>query len=88
MPEQVLHLKNIFWKPNEMKVIEKYIKEAIFSSIQNLFKIGYPHDKSINKIKYSKILTKAFQRRFRQELINGIIDQECLIISRDLLKKF
>ena len=35
-----------------------------------------------------KILTKAFQRRFRQNLINGIIDQECLIISENLSKKF
>ena len=30
-------------------------------------------------------ITKAFQRRFRQELINGVIDQECLIISKKLL---
>ncbi len=52
----------------------------------NLFKIGYHIDKSLNKKKARKILTIAFQRRFRQELINGIIDQECLIISKNLLK--
>ena len=33
-----------------------------------------------------KSLTKAFQRRFRQDLINGIADQECLIISENLTK--
>ena len=30
-------------------------------------------------------LTKAFQRRFRQKLINGKIDQECLLISKNLV---
>ena len=53
--------------------------------IQNLYKIGYPRALKIKKYKYSKILTKAFQRRFRQDLINGIIDQECLIISKKLI---
>tara|TARA_B100002051_G_C16491662_1_gene513224 strand:- start:13 stop:744 length:732 start_codon:yes stop_codon:yes gene_type:complete len=55
---------------------------------QNLYKIGY--EKKLNKINISnsRILTKAFQRRFRQELINGIIDRECLLISKNLLKKF
>ena len=33
-----------------------------------------------------KNLVKAFQRKFRQSLINGKIDQECLIISKNLLK--
>ncbi|MDC3034293.1 N-acetylmuramoyl-L-alanine amidase [Candidatus Pelagibacter sp.] len=56
--------------------------------IKNIYKIGYPQNFSYSRIKYVKILTTAFQRRFRQELINGIIDQECLIISKDLLKLF
>ena len=38
--------------------------------------------------KYNRFVIKAFQRRFRQNLINGIIDQECLIISENLSKKF
>ena len=52
---------------------------------------------NLNKIGYSKIfstryrikkinLVKAFQRRYRQSLINGKIDKECLIISQNLLK--
>ncbi len=48
----------------------------------NLYEIGYP----ITKNKNEKInLTKAFQRRFRQNLINGKIDQECLLISKNLI---
>ena len=56
--------------------------------IKNLFKIGYPKYTDKKKTKDYKMLTTAFQRRFRQELINGIIDQECLLISNNLIKKF
>jgi N-acetylmuramoyl-L-alanine amidase len=56
--------------------------------INNLHKIGYSKNLKISKIKYVRILTIAFQRRFRQELINGNIDKECLIISKNLLKRF
>ena len=55
--------------------------------INNLFKIGYPRNSKINKIKYNKIITFAFQRRFRQELVNGKIDKECFLISENLIKK-
>jgi N-acetylmuramoyl-L-alanine amidase len=55
----------------------------------NLSKIGYslknPND--IKKNKYLILKTVAFQRRFRQELINGKIDKECLIISQNIAKK-
>ena len=54
--------------------------------IQNLFKIGYPKNSNISKSKYTKLLTTAFQRRFRQELINGVIDLECLLISNNRIK--
>ena len=54
--------------------------------IKNLYKIGYPKKIYLNKNQYFKILTTAFQRRFRQQLVNGIIDQECLVISQNLLK--
>ena len=56
--------------------------------IKNLYKIGYSKKIYLNKNKYLKMLTKAFQRRFRQKLVNGIIDQECLIISNKLIKTF
>ena len=56
----------------------------------NLFKIGYSKKapKNLNKDKYLRDVTKAFQRRFRQKLINGKIDRECLLISKNLLKKY
>ena len=54
--------------------------------IKNLHKIGFPKKIYFNKEKYLKILTTAFQRRFRQELVNGIVDQECFVISKNLIK--
>ena len=56
--------------------------------IQNLYKIGYSKNFFKVQLRNYKILTSAFQRRFRQELINGLIDQECLSISKNLVKKF
>ena len=60
------------------------IEENIF--FQNLFKIGYSKDNSKNK--YLRELSKTCQRRFRQELVDGKIDQECLIISKNLIKTY
>ena len=54
--------------------------------IKNLYKIGYAKNFDKKNIKYLKRLTIAFQRRFRQKLINGKIDKECLIISKNLVK--
>ena len=51
-----------------------------------MYKIGYKKDLNIKKIENLKILVSAFQRRFRQELINGMIDEECLVISKNLIK--
>ena len=56
--------------------------------IQNLNRIGYAKNFNASNIKYSKDLAIAFQRRFRQELINGVIDKECLLISNNLVNKF
>ena len=56
--------------------------------IKNLYKIGYPINFNKKNTNYFKKLTTAFQMRFRQELINGIVDKECLIISKNLKKKF
>jgi N-acetylmuramoyl-L-alanine amidase len=55
----------------------------------NLFKIGYSKitPKNKDKDEYLKCITKAFQRRYRQELIDGKIDRECLLINQNLLKK-
>ena len=55
--------------------------------IKNLIKIGYQVNSIAKKSNHPKTITKAFQRRFRPELINGIIDLECLLISKNLIKK-
>ena len=64
------------------------IEENIF--LKNLFKIGYSKKylKDNSKNKYLRKLAKTFQRRFRQELVDGKIDQECLIISKNLIKTY
>ena len=54
--------------------------------LKNLYKIGYLKLLYKNKNKNIKLLAKAFQRRYRQNLINGKIDQECLLISKNLAK--
>ena len=81
------------WTHNLKKVkLSSARKEAVSIKKLNLFmknlsKFGYP-EKSIivkNKKKYNKLLVKAFQRRFRPELINGKIDQECSLILHNLL---
>ncbi len=64
--------------------IEKKEKIKFF---KNLFKIGYPKIKFIYDTKYTKLIVKAFQRRYRQELINGVVDLECLLISYKIARK-
>ena len=68
----------------------KIHKEEETFFYKNLFKIGYSKKKplNINRVKYLRELAKAFQRRFRQELVNGKIDRECLLISKNLVGEF
>tara|TARA_B110000003_G_scaffold256947_1_gene274886 strand:+ start:54 stop:791 length:738 start_codon:yes stop_codon:yes gene_type:complete len=69
-----------------MKKIEPLDEKKFFN---NLLKIGYSlkFSKKINKDKCLNLLIIAFQRRYRQELVNGKLDQECVIISENLAKK-
>ena len=60
------------------------IEESKF--LENLYIIGYNRIKKLNYNLNKKNLLKAFQRRFRQSLINGKSDKECLLISKNLLK--
>ena len=66
-------LSNIILKKNRLKKVNSKSKKAFYN---NLFKIGYSikKPKDLKKDKYLNLLTKSFQRRFRQELINGEID--------------
>ncbi len=80
--------KKLLFKNRKIKI--NSLKKKIF--IKNLIKIGYPIKKikplKLNSKKYLKLIIMAFQRRFRQELINGKIDEECLLISQNLVEKF
>ena len=61
-----------------------YNEEKIF--FKNLYNIGYPKINRSNLKNSKNYLIRAFQRRFRQNLINGKIDQECLLISKNLVE--
>ncbi|MDC1113245.1 N-acetylmuramoyl-L-alanine amidase [Candidatus Pelagibacter sp.] len=73
-------------KKNRMIKVSSLDKKKFFN---NIFKIGYAKKspKNFKNDKYFIFLVRAFQRRFRQELVNGKIDNECLIISENLAKK-
>ena len=53
---------------------------------KKLKKLGYPSSSKIlkNYSKFNKFLIRAFQRRFRPALIDGQIDQECMLIINKL----
>ena len=74
-------IKNRNFKINQIE------KEFFFD---NLIKIGYSKKnlRGPDKNKYLRDVAKAFQRRFRQELVDGKIDRECLLISTNLLKRY
>ena len=74
-------------KKNRKIELDKFNKKMFFN---NLSKIGYVIKKTKNSRngKFDNYIVKAFQRRFRQELVNGKLDKECLIISNNLAKKF
>ena len=63
---------------------KKITKNEILKFIKHLNKIGY-FVKNLSKNKKFKLF-KSFQRRFRQKLVNGKIDRECLIIGEKLSK--
>ena len=80
----------IWHKIEEIK-LKKFRKKKISNIEMTMFikylnKIGY-FVKSLSNNKKFK-LVKSFQRRFRQSLINGKVDRECLIIAEKLSKLF
>jgi len=92
-PWKLLAQNNLsLWHDLKRDKILSYRKKKITlreekTFLKNLYKIGYTSfGKKINT-NDKLYLTKAFQRRFRQELINGKIDMECYQISKSLLKK-
>ena len=96
-PWEYLSKKKIgFWHNLDKKKLVKFrnlkinnFEKKIF--YKNILTIGYSEknikNSKLKKQYFIKILIKAFQRRFRQDLINGIADKECLNISKNLAKK-
>ncbi len=91
-PWKYLSKKKVgLWHPlNEKKLLKKREKKVgnyeKINFLKNLYKIGYSKVLNKNRNKNIKLLTSSFQRRFRQDLVNGIIDEECLLISKNLTK--
>ena len=87
-PWRYLAYKKIgIWHKVEEKKLKKIrntkiTKTETLKFISYLNKIGY-FVKNLNKNK-KFMLFKSFQRRFRQKLINGKIDRECLFIAEKL----
>ena len=73
------------WHSLNVKTIKQYRKKKISIKDEHIFK------KNIKKFGYSgsynKYIVKAFQRKFRQDLIDGKIDKECFVISKNLLNQ-
>ena len=65
------------------KLKAKNLRKIFF---KNLHKIGYRYFHKDKFSKTDKLVIKSFQRRFRQEKVNGKIDLECLKISDYLAK--
>ena len=80
-----------FWHNLNQNKIKKFREKKLITKndenlfLKNLYKIGYNDIKKFKSHKNTKCLTLAFQRRFRQSLVNGKIDKECLLISKNLL---
>ena len=79
------------WHNLNRKKIKKFRSISISAKekkifLNNLSKIGY--NLKIKKIfdKNTRFIIIAYQRHFRQELIDGKIDKECLLISKNLTK--
>ena len=91
-PWKKLAKKNLCkWHHLDEKKIKKYRNLKISLNdkkifYKNLYFIGYPKIFKNSQLSIKKNLIKAFQRRFRQNLISGKIDKECLLISESLKK--
>ena len=79
------------WHRLDEKKILKYRNKKLMHTeekvfLNYLYKFGYSKlAKSRFKLK-KKELIKSFQRRFRQSLVNGKIDQECFLIVKNIIK--
>ena len=79
-------IPKITLKKNRLKLVDSKLEQYFF---KKLLKIGYVFNNSENlsKKKFFNLIVKAFQRRYRQQVINGKVDKECILISENLAKK-
>ncbi len=76
------------YKPNFLRKFRKIkilSKQDKVKFVKNLNNIGYCF--STKKKSFFVKIVKAFQRHYRRELVDGVIDKECLIIAEKLSKK-
>ena len=91
-PWEILSKNNLCkWHDLNRNRIKEFRKVKISDKnkiefLTNLSKIGYSIKKTLKQNKDNKYVILAFQRRFRQDLVNGKIDQECFLISKSLIK--
>ena len=81
-----------YWHTVNKKILLKLRNQKVSKLDKNKFlinlkKIGYIKNPRENNNKLMNKFISAFQRRFRQELINGVVDLECLLISDNIAKK-
>ena len=83
--------KLALWHKLDKSKLKKYRLEKISSKeeaqlLENLYKLGYKRSKFSKLNIHKKNLLKAFQQRFRQSLVNGLMDKECFLICKNLIK--
>ena len=72
--DNLLKLRNIHVLKKDYKLFFIYLK-----------KIGYKISRKLPSKKSEKFLIVAFQRKYRNALINGKVDHECLLIAKNLI---
>ena len=74
--KKIKSFRNISLRDNEKKIF-----------FNNLHRIGYSKvNRTKKKFEYLNLI-KAFQRKFRQDLVNGKVDKECYLISKSIQNK-
>jgi len=84
--------KLCLWPDLKFKNLKKFRNKKLNNGdknrfIKNIYKIGYCKIPKMSEKSSIKYLTKAFQRRFRNELVDGNIDFECFLLSKNLVNK-
>ena len=87
-PWQFLYKKKVgYWyNINKKNIINHNLSKKDLRNFffNNLYKIGYRYFNKKKSSKSDSKVIKVFQRRFRQNKVNGLIDQESLQISHYL----